>query len=554
MNKRKKMSSSNVNAVDFDAINRRMFIKTAAGYMAIPFLSSLVPGGFALAQTSSSPRRFIGIATSDQLPQQLLFPSGFVGKANTAPYSNNTTAFSEGGFNFSETLLSSIINQNGSISGALDSKFNAFVSRMVMLGGLDFPGRLDHGSQGCMGNIANSNLGAELSLNSNYTVDRVLARQSQIYSGATDSSPGMALRLGDKSCSSEATAAAGRGQEVGTMSLSLGGNLNQIFETYFKASTGTPTPAPSGDVSRRSILNQIFNSASSVRGSAKTSAEDKSRLDEYLQNLSEISKSLTPQTTTGTASQNACPSVTNDFTKIISSGGNDIATGANAITNTTTYFKDVVRLITLFIKCDLCRVFNVGFASALVSSTESINFYTEPRPWHLNYGHENNYPKLLAAQKWVLDNVVYQLMQNLNVTESSETYLDNTMIYYSPEMSFGHSGINMGSLLIGDKRLNGGRALNFADYSKGVVNPATMYGTYGTLKMELGPGQPINRLWVTMMQAYGIPTSAYFGKYGSRSDTFGNWADYSGLNDFEAPFKTIQRAQLIGSVLPKVLK
>jgi hypothetical protein len=485
------------------------------------------------------------------MPQQLLFPTGFVGKTNTAPYSNNTTAFQESGFNYSETLLSSIIGQNGSISGALDSKFNAFVSKMVMLGGLDFPGRLDHGSQGCMGNTANSNLGSELSINSNYTVDRVLARQSQIYSSATDTAPGMALRLGDKSCSGEKTGTGGRGQEVGTMDLSLSGNLNQIFETYFKASTGTPgTTTTTGDATRKGIIDQIHASATSVRGSIKTSAEDKSRLDEYLTNLSEISKSLTPQTTTTPGGQAACPAVANDFTKITRSGANDIATGASAIPNTTTYYKDVVRLITLFIKCDLCRVFNVGFASALASPTESINFYTEPRPWHLDYGHGNNYPKLLGAQKWVLDNVVYQLMQNLNATESSETYLDNTLIYYSPEMSFGHSGINMGSLLIGDKRLNGGRALNFADYSKGLQGSSS----YGGLKMEVGPGQPINRLWVTMMQAYGIPTSSYFGKYGSRSDTYGNWVDYSALGDFEAPFKAIQRAQLIGSALPKVLK
>jgi hypothetical protein len=552
MNKRNKMSSSSVNAVAYDAINRRMFIKTAVGYMAIPFLASLIPRGV-LAQVSASPRRFIGIATSDQFPQQLLFPTGFLGKTNAAPYSNNTTAFSESGFNYSETILSSLISQNGSISGALDSKFNAFVSKMVMLGGLDFPGRLDHGSQGCMGNTANSNLGSELSINSNYTVDRVLARQSQIYSSATDASPGMALRLGDKSCSGEKTGTGGRGQEVGTMDLSLSGNLNQIFATYFKASPtpgGTPMPTVTGDATRKGIIDQIYSSATSVRGSAKTSAEDKSRLDEYLQNLSEISKSLSPTTTTPPSSQNACPTVANDFTKITRNGGSDIATGASAIPNTTTYFKDVVRLITLFIKCDLCRVFNVGFASALASPTESINFYTEPRPWHLDYGHGNNYPKLLGAQKWVLDNVVYQLMQNLNATESTETYLDNTMIYYSPEMSFGHSGINMGSLLIGDKRLNGGRALNFADYSKGLVASSG----YGGLKMEVGPGQPINRLWVTMMQAYGIPSSAYFGKYGSRSDTYGNWVDYSGLGDFEAPFKTVQRAQLIGSVLPKVLK
>lgn len=547
MNKRNKMNSSNVDAVALDLINRRMFIKTAVGYMAIPFLASLIPREV-LAQVSASPRRFIGIATSDQLPQQLLFPTGFVGKTNTAPYSNNTTAFSEGGYNYSETLLANIISQNGSISGALDSKFNAFVSKMVMLGGLDFPGRLDHGSQGCMGNTANSNLGAELSINSNYTVDRVLARQTQIYSGATDSVPGMALRLGDKSCSGEKTGTGGRGQEVGTMDLSLSGNLNQIFATYFKASTGSGTPTTTGgDATRKGIIDQIYNSANSVKGSTKTSAEDKSRLDEYLQNLSDISKSLAPQTVPGSQT---CPAVANDFTKISRNGGSDIATGSSAIPNTTTYYKDVVRLITLFIKCDLCRVFNVGFASALASPTESINFYTEPRPWHLDYGHGNNYPKLLGAQKWVLDNVVYQLMQNLNATESSETYLDNTLIYYSPEMSFGHSGINMGSLLIGDKRLNGGRALNYADYSKGLEASSS----YGGLKMEVGPGQPINRLWVTMMQAYGIPTSAYFGKYGSRSDTYGNWVDYSALGGFEAPFKTIQRAQLIGSVLPKVLK
>lgn len=552
MNKRNKMSSSNVDAVAFDAINRRMFIKTAVGFMAIPFLSSLIPRAV-LAQVAASPRRFIGIATSDQFPQQLLFPTGFVGKNNTAPYSTNTTAFQEGGFNFSETLLSSIISSNGSISGALDSKFNAYVSRMVMLGGLDFPGRLDHGSQACMGNTANSNLGSNLSMNSNYTVDRVLARQPQIYSSATDSAPGMALRLGDKSCSGEKTLAGGRGQEVGTMDLSLSGNLNQIFATYFKASSGTPgTTTTTGDATRKGIIDQIYNSANSVRGSTKTSAEDKSRLDEYLQNLSDISKSLTPTTTTSPGG-NACPAVANDFTKITRSGANDIATGASAIPNTTTYFKDVVRLITLFIKCDLCRVFNVGFASALASPTESINFYTEPRPWHLDYGHGNNYPKLLGAQKWVLDNVVYELMKNLNATENSETYLDNTLIYYSPEMSFGHSGINMGSLLIGDKRLNGGRALNFADYVKGFGNTSS-YGSYGTIKMELGAGQPINRLWVTMMQAFGIPTSAYFGKYGSRTDTFGNWVDYSGLGDFESPFKAVQRAQLIGSALPKVLK
>ncbi|MFS4459729.1 DUF1552 domain-containing protein [Bdellovibrio sp. HCB2-146] len=552
MSKRNKMSSSNVDAVSLDLINRRMFIKTAVGYMAIPFLSSLIPREL-LAQVAASPRRFIGIATSDQFPQQLLFPTGFVGKNNTAPYSTNTTAFQEGGFNFSETLLSSIVSQNGSISGALDSKFNSYVSRMVMLGGLDFPGRLDHGSQGCMGNTANSNLGSELSMNSNYTIDRVLARQSQIYSGATDTAPGMALRLGDKSCSGEKTGAGGRGQEVGTMELSLNGNLNQIFATYFKASTGSPgTTTTTGDATRKGIIDQIYNSAVSVRGSTKTSAQDKARLDEYLQNLSEVSKSLTPQTTT-TPGSNSCPSVANDFTKIARSGSNDIATGSSAVANTSTYYKDVVRLITLFIKCDLCRVFNVGFASALASSTEAINFYTEPRPWHLDYGHTNNYPKLLGAQKWVLDNVVYELMKNLNTTESAETYLDNTLIYYSPEMSFGHSGINMGSLLIGDKRLNGGRALNFADYAKG-FGSASSYGSYGNLKMELGAGQPINRLWVTMMQAYGIPTSAYFGKYGSRSDTFGNWVDYSGLGDFESPFKTVQRTQLIGSVLPKVLK
>lgn len=517
----------------YNPMSRRLFIQGLGGVIALPLLESLIPSK-ALAATASK-KRFIAITLPNQMPANLFFPDGYPGQTPPADLASIVQAKSDGTYPYRQFNLADVIAARGQISTWLDSSYNSYANQIALYRGVDYPGRIDHGRAACMGNVAASHLGGAMSAKPMKTMDEFLMASTNFYTNSSLAYRFPVIRAGEACVSTNVVSESDPtvGLELGgsNAGLTFNGNLKSIFDAMYADTTSGKAKMP--------VVDHLVKNLSALNARRKLGTTDKHKLDEYMTNLSTLEASLNAVN----GVQGSKPALTLfDQTPI---GATPLGTRSDTDTTTPQYYADLVTLITLAMTVGATKVATIGFNSAKVNPTlvKSQDNGATGRNWHLEIAHAENDPDLRAVGKWVSDNVFLKLIQNLSVVESGgETYLDNTLIYFTAECSHGHSGIGMGGLLAGNKSgVSLGKAFEYADWSRGFVMEGTNY-------YHVGPGQPINRLWTGMLQSLGLQPSDYLGKFGNGNSYFGIWKDgYTTTG--EAQFGDVMRSARISSPL-----
>ncbi len=541
------MSVKKKDLIKFDQVSRRMFIRAVGGgLVTIPLLESFI-GEKAYAQLMEK-KRFIAVTTPDYLTYGYTTPYelGRVTPANYTSVVNNLT--DSNGWMYKRTSLQDIISRKGQISELLDSKFNSLASKILLYRGLDFPGRVDHGRPPALGNTMASQFGnAQTQQNAgNLTIDEIMANSSNFYEGGRQSMTKDIVRLGGARISTQSytgtdASARGKGIAGNNAGLSYNGNLKSALDDWFSPANTNGAPNP-----RKSIVDRILANVNTVKNRSGVGSADLLRIEEYQDKMNELSQKL------NSSPSNTCPSTSLVMPDQNAENMGNLSNGSSLI---STYYSNLSQLLSLAIKCGITRVATIGVNSSIGISGASAHGGS-PRTWHLDYGHGGNLEELLALNKWIVDNFVYTLANELNVSEGSSgsTYLDNTCIYFTPECSYGHSGEGMaGFVLGGSNTMSTGNFFDYGNYDlyTKLLSNRIVHAPSDT-RAEFGVGLPVNRLHLSLMRAMGLESSDYINKHGSNGSGFGFWLP-SYADSFESYMGGVNR-QNLDEALPGFLK
>lgn len=501
----------------FDPVSRRMFIKAiGGGLVTFPLLESFL-GEKAFAAASDK-KFFIGISTPNQCEYSLTSPSALHRNAIPANYASVVDQLTdEDGWNYRKILLQDVISRQGHISDLLDSKFNSIANYITTIRGYDFAGRIDHGRGTTLGNMAACHLGASTNASANLTIDEFMANSTNFYESGRNTVARDILRLGETSISTSRLDGSNGGQQgigIGGNNggLSYNGNLSLAFNDLFGGGVPTTPTLPNPSNYKRNVVDRILASVNTLKNRSGMGATDRLRIEEYQDNLSELSNRI------GSVTPNPTPTPTCSTTgvsmpNIAPNGLGNASNGAQLVTD---YYTNAASLIALSIKCGLTRISTLGISSSITSNGQAAAHNGAPRTWHLNYAHGNNTTELRALNKWTVDNVLHKLTTELNTDNGvGSNYLDYGLIYFASECSYGHSGEASSSILIGNTdSINAGQAFDYGNYA---------LQTYSTSSREYGIGMPVGRFFVSLLRSMGLTSADYINRYGNTTNGFGHW-------------------------------
>ncbi|MFO0728248.1 MAG: DUF1552 domain-containing protein [Myxococcota bacterium] len=271
--------------------NRRWFLRGAAGAtLAIPVLPSLLRSSRAEAQARTPLKYFVNFGTNHGAAwPQNMYPT------IAAP---SMESMSYGGHTIQRAPLVGAADASGNVAlspvltAPATTLTPALVQKMLVLRGLDIPFYIAHHTGGHLGNFAanaadptSSEDGAIAKQQAaRPTIDQVMAWSSAFYpdlSGVTQRSMVMTPRVsyGFENPSTRS----GNVQEVGTIADSPA----QLYHALFPAPPSMRTP----------IVDRVLENYRRVRGSARISAADKTRLDDHMQRVSELQRRLATMVT-----------------------------------------------------------------------------------------------------------------------------------------------------------------------------------------------------------------------------------------------------------------
>ena len=245
------------------------------------------------------------------------------------------------------------------------------------------------------------------------SIDTIFEASSSLYPSSTPTNVKKVIRLDNGDIESSF-------KKVGSQIVPVPGYTGpvQIYKDLFSnLSGGAPVEVDPSLKLKKSILNKVFLSFSSVRSSRRISSEDKLRLDEHMGLISDLEKKISSTSTVGTSASCSKP------------------TAPTVDGNYLDLNKLSLQLMSLAIKCGLSKVFvtdyeghvgsgvsvlpkNVSFHNGIIHNNEGQN-YTDAQI--------NDY--FNAWMKWHLDLIAENFLNALDVEEgvSGRTYLDNML-------------------------------------------------------------------------------------------------------------------------------
>lgn len=270
-----------------------------------------------------------------------------------------------------------------------------------------------------------------------------------------------------------------------------------------KFSTGSTTPppsnpAPSVDMNRRNILNEVYSAYQSAKNNRRISANDKSRLDEHMQGVLELQNSIVvTDTPPPVPAGQACSNPTSS----------SVATSAK--TSYTDRMEVFFKLMRIALTCNLTKVGYIGYsghASYDIGANKA--YFPTANPLHNGVFHnEGGYTTAEIEQhytywmKWHSDKLADLILEPLRTMEDVQTnngksYLDNMLVAVLSESGVHsnpgeHSNVDYMPILLG----NMGGAISS---DKLVVFDRTS-----------NAGLPYNTLLITLLEAMGVPASEY---------------------------------------------
>lgn len=392
----------------FTSRDRRQFLKGLGGFaLAIPFLPSLVARE-AAAQTMPNRKRFAQLCTAHGgLWHNNMFPSVST-LTEQMPFKGRTAR--RGDLRLSpqgtRTGISPVV------SSAADRLTPALLAKMNVVAGLDIPFYIAHNTGAHLGNYArndgNGSDGMMVQSQPRPTIDQIMAWSPEFYASTVRR---RVMIVGNRLTYfwSNPMTRMGTIQQVDGTIDSL-----ELFDQVF----GPIMVGPA----RRPIVDRVIENYRRLRtGSARLSTDDRRRLDEHMQGLSELERRLSATVSCGTITRPTRGSLpvirTMDY-------------GRNPASQAQAYqlYNDVIAL-----------AFACG-ASRLAVLYADQTFSTFTGDWHQDIAHKAHLPgmteqrTIVASHQHFFSEIFLDLARKLDaITDTDGTVLDQTLLVWSQE-------------------------------------------------------------------------------------------------------------------------
>lgn len=464
-------------------ISRRQILRGLGGFtLALPLLPSLFTPEEAKADSVPGTKRFINICTNHGGAwARNMFPTmvnpdkqTYAGREIRRMTLTPTTS---GG----STVLSPVLTAASSVLTP------ALVAKMNAIQGLDVPFYIAHNTGVHLGNFArNDGNGSDGTYAQGFpsrTIDQIMAWSSAFYPDLSTIKQ-RELIVGDRISwnYSNPDGKTGPIQDVQGSKSALD-LFNQIF-----VSQTTPQRMP--------VVDQVYADYKRLHdGNTRISADDRRRLDDHMQRLSELERRLNAKVSCGSVKQ-----VTMDTGPLEAQPNFDISPDLQK--QEYQLFNDV---IVAAITCSTSRI-----AAMMVDPI----FSDYVGDWHQSIAHHASDPDgvaqktLYESYQRVFENVLVDLAAKLDVEDGTGmTYLDNTLLAWTQECgNFTHESASVPVITFGSA---GGflKTGNYADYRNLGVVADNGTGNPGDEKSY--PGLLWHQWLGTALQAMGIPKAEY---------------------------------------------
>ena len=482
---------------------RRMFLRSAGGAaLGLPFLPSLLPRG-AKAGIDTPPRRFVGVLTqSGQMVADFwptATPAGY--QLRSGDRADGTTALHTPmpGSTAVWAPLSDFAAQP--LSTVLTSELAPYYSKMLLLRGLDYLQGTSHGTGMMLGNYANcSQYGSFESrgLGAKPTIDQVLAYSDRFYPTAPRARS-LALATGSPASISDTHYGVPGGLVENVPAYLEPQYLWQdLFADFMEPDMPVEHP-------NRRLVNAVYEDYSRLKSNARMGVADRAALDRHMSFLNDIENQLAMGVSAACVRPDEPPFLDTGYPwEVVSS-----------IADFELTVQLLVDVAVAALRCDMTRIvtFNaqMGISSA---SGEKVNSFHQSDDvagdWH-DFAHDavdepGDHDHINSLNSWVTTAIFKRFLEQLDVEEGEgKTFLDNSLVYLSSELSMDHYVLGMPTVLAG----GAGGSLQtgyYVDYSQlgeaDYANPILPWGI-------LIPGIPHNRLMVTILQAMGLTPDDY---------------------------------------------
>jgi hypothetical protein len=461
----------------FNPVSRRHFLQGLGGQvLAVPLLPSLLPRS-AMAASTVQPR-FISVVSNYGQVDKYWYPT----QDPSVKVAENV-------------YMSKLTDISGPMSLVLGSHFDQLRSKLTLIRGLNsMDGHGHNRHYPLTGTVAEmpGDIGVNLPPRFPYSIDSVMAESNTVY----PTEPRIRhLRLAPNIYPFVNAFSWNKVNGV-AQSLPYEWNTQVIFQRIF--GEGNSSKSSATDLSR--ILNATFGDYDKIAKGTAIGSEDKLRLTNFMDFISDISRKLNFFTPVSCAQ---APIVPSDYLPV------------NAEQLHTTNIDMVVAALA----CGITRVvtlWNYHWESNL--NADKSTFHGHSHMW--NHGDLTN----PSAQNYIAYNTwigkrVSELMSKLDsfTDPDGKTALDNSIVFWTNEMgnSQTHSCSGM-PILVGGSA--GGRLRT------------NLYMDYRMRPFLLGPGdnyhygRPYNEMLVTLLQGMGLTPSEYHrggytgfgGSYGDR--------------------------------------
>jgi hypothetical protein len=511
-----------------DPMRRRMFLQGAGVLLALPFLPSLLARGVR-AQSASQPKRFIAVKSYSTQIIRSWYPTysgnGYTARAYdpgngkldgttnlTQALTESSGRHSDGNQYFAKHAPLSDLAAGGRFSEILGPWFDPYLSKMLLLRGLDFMPDTNHNQGGMLGNYAAADV-THPEVEAWPTIDQVLAYSDKIYPGGLSGTRSLHLSPGIANTFSFTN----NGGSGSVTQVQAHVDPRTAFNEAFNGFTA-PTQMPAGPDPNKKLVDRVLEDYRSVSMGPRISAHDKQALEQHMSFLSEIQTRLDRGPSTI-----ACEAP--DQPAAVQANGVGVDTLEQA-------YSLMVDVLVAAIRCDVTRIgtLNVwkGIGRGIGSGGSDLGYVhsglKDAQDWH-ERAHEwstaGSRAQVVAINQWIGQEVFTRLLAGLDVEEADgKTFLDNSIVMWGNELGMNHLNWSVPTLLVGSAggRLNTGRYIDYIDWNRNVK-----------FHQEDGPvieGVPYNRMLVSLLQAFGLAPSDYerdgapgYGSYATAGKT-----------------------------------
>ncbi len=482
------------------SLSRRFVLKGLGGAaLALPVLPSLLSPREARAQAASNQKNYIHFFTEH----------GSVWGANMFPADNAvaerlTVATHEVR---RSPLVPAVAGGTAKLSNVLSAPSDRFTAalaaKMNVLRGLDIPFGIAHYRGASLGNYASNNgdnpLSAEVrATQQRRTLDQVMAWSPEFY-GAAPAVTQRSVTIAVPDPYADAHLSYGYSNpSAGTGAIT---HIQGTLDSWTLFSRLFPT-AGSGPATRAPIVDRVLEQYKQLRdGNRRLSAEDKLRLDDYIQRVSEIQRRLgsTPASCTDVTR----PAVNN------TSLSNQAGFATNPAEHAH-YYRLLTDILVTALQCGRTRIAALG----LVSGVHTFSSEVAGPAWHDDVAHPAQddmtaQTRMVQAQGVFFRDVLLDFVSKLDAINMGDgkTLLDKSLVVWAQEHgNLTHQTTSIPVITFG-KADGALRTGNYCDY-RNLARKTKLYGAPGELSNE-SFGLVLNQFFGNVLQVMGVPLAAY---------------------------------------------